>query len=479
MKKGGYLKFLNEDQIKDIHYASLEVLQRTGVKIEDEEILELLAEAGAYVEFDKRRAYLPASLVENMIKKAPSRFTWYGRNPEYFAKMEGKRVHFSPCSSVINVIDLDGNRRRATIEDAENFSRILDAIPYITEGHCMVHPSDVPNDAAHAHIMLAIARNTEKCMRGRVFGADRARDCIKMAEVIAGSKKEMEKRPNLICIVNPVSPLILSRDLLEGMKEYVKRSLPVVIAPEVQSGSTGPVTLAGTLVQHNAETLSGIVVTQILNPGTPVVYGSVSTISDMKTGSIAYGAIEAGMINVCVVQMANYYGIPSRTTGGIGESHQIDIQAGLEGATTLLLSALAGSNYIRDSVGGLGSTMTVSYEKIAIDSEILGMVSRALEGIEVSDETLAVDVINKVGPGGQFLGEDHTLKNFKKEHFLPEILSRVPFDTFIENKKDIRSSARQKIRDILQNHQPAPLDREVEKELRNIVKAVEKRVLSK
>lgn len=243
------------------------------------------------------------------------------------------------------------------------------------------------------------------------------------------------------------------------------------------AGATGPATLTGLLTQQNAEVLSGIVISQLVNLGTPVMYGNVSSIMDIKTGIIALGAIEAGLINLAWAQMSRYYGIPCRGTAGNTDSKISDVQSGYEKALGLLLVALGGTDFVFDAAGSVNSSLAFSYEQMVIDSEILGMVLRAIEGIEVSKGTLAVDLIGEAGPGGHYLSKKHTLEWFRKEHFIPKISDRNPREKW-ENagSKDLRVVARERVKDILDSHQPESLDDDVREELEKIVKEVQKKI---
>jgi trimethylamine---corrinoid protein Co-methyltransferase len=475
---GGILKILSSGQIEEIHNATLQVLEETGCVVLEENCLRLLADAGALVDFKENRAFIPSTLIESSLKKAPSRFTWHGRDPGKNILMEGDKVHYGPVGGSIYVIDLDGNRRPTSIKDAKNFVRIIDSLENIHEGHCMVHPLDVPNETYHVHMMLAMARNTGKPFRGRLMGEKRARDCIKIAEVLAGGSENMRIRPNLACHVNTFSPLCHGKEMTEGLMEYAKAGLPVFICPEVMAGGTGPVSLAGTLVVQNAEVLSGLVIAQLIHPGTPVVYGTVSTIMDFSTMNIAYGAIEQSMLNIASAQMAKFYRIPCRGTAGITDSNLIDIQAGIESATSILCQGLAGINFIHASAGGMEGTVTASYEKLIIDDEIIGRTLRFLRGIDVSEKSLALDVIHEAGPRGNYFAHSHTVENYRKEHFLTRLSQRNKYDVWLKKGENTLSkAAHEKARDILRHHTPRPLEEKMEKELLDILKSVEKREL--
>lgn len=283
---------------------------------------------------------------------------------------------------------------------------------------------------------------------------------------------------------NPVSPLSHGKAQTEMVLEFAKLGLPIHIGPAIQAGATGPVSLAGVLVQQNAEVLSGIVIAQsAAEPGRrpPVVYGAVPALADMRYCSMVYGAAEPALMNVASVQLARYYGLVCRGNGGATEAKTTDAQAGYESGITLLMAALGGANLLTNASGGslepgLGA---ISYEKVIIDNDISGMVSRILNGITVSDNTLALDVISRVGPGGHFLGQEHTREFFKKEHFVPEISDRRAPESWVKaGSKDIREVARERAKQILKEHVPPPLDKTVKEELLTIVKEVEKRELA-
>lgn len=478
--RGGQLRLLTSDELYEIHLATLEILERVGVKVLEQKALRMLREAGAYIDIEEKIARIPQYLVEEAVKKAPSGFTLFGRGSGYKLRLEDKRVYFSMQGTGVNVLDLEtGKRRDSTLMDLENFFRLADALKNIHHTTVTVKPRDVPDAVAHVYELLVGFKNTTKTVDGYTYGEDIAMDTIRMASAVAGGEEELKKRPMLLGFHNPVSPLQHSENLTEGLMVYARYRQPVLIASEAQAGVTAPVTLAGLLTQQNAEILSGIVIAELANPGAPVLYGTVSTVMDMKTGNIALGAVEAGLINVATAQLAHYYGLPSRGTGGTTDSKIPDIQAGFEKALTLMMAALAGINFVYDAAGSLESTLTASYEQAVIDNEVCGMVSRALRGIEISDGTLAIDIIKDVGSGGHYLAQRHTLEYFRKEHYLPTIIINREKREIWEKagSKDLWEVAREEAKRILREHQPEPLDRDVEEELKKIVKEVERREL--
>jgi len=479
--RGGQLKILSSEQIYDIHMATLDILQHTGVLVHEPTALRLLKDAGAEVDEKKELACIPPHLIEEAMRKAPRRFTLYAREPKYNVKIEDRKVYFEPMIGRKNILDAEtGVTRSTTLQDVASLVRLADAMEnymILHSGAMMPHIEGVPDEVAHVHGYLVSLRNAEKIVKGTGRGRRKAQDCIKMAAVLAGGEDELRKKPNMFTTCNPISPLQHGRDQTEGIIEYARHMLPVDITAEVQAGATSPVTLAGSLAVQNAEVLSGVLIAQLASPGAPVFYGTCGSIMDLRTGMIALGAVEAGLINAASVQMAQYYGIPCRGTGGATEAKTLDIQAGYEKAITLLMAALAGANCIFYP-GVLEFALTISLESLYIDNEICGMVYRALRGIQVDDSTLATEVVEKAGAGGHFLGQKHTLEHLKAEQYIPIISDRESREMWeSKGKRDLRDVAKERVKEVLKEHQPKPLDSTVEDELTRIVKEVEKREL--
>lgn len=487
--RGGQLKILSRDQIRDVHYATLDVLQHTGVVVHSGEALKVLDGAGADVDYKKERAWIPPHLVEEAIRKTPHGFKLCGRNPKKYCKFEGNRVYFCVAGGPPYVLDLNGKRRRATVKDFENFVKLTDALENIDMAgagiHGMVEENGLPEAVQRAHEFLRTLRNTDKpcglLQAGR--GKDQAMDSIKLACVVMGDLKKLRRNPMTRCHVNPVSPLTLPKELTESAIVYARHGLPIHFGSEVLASATGPATLAGTLVQQNAENLSGVVVAQFAaNPQhrPPILYGCISGILDPRTAVPALGSPEAGLINAASAQMAKYYGMASRGIGGYTESKIPDAQAGYESMMTMLMAALAGTNFIYASGALEPGVLSISYEKYVLDNEMIGIVRRILNGICVTDETLAVNIINEVGPGGHYLAQKHTIKFMTKEQYFPTIFDRKRYERWVQSdSKDIREAARNRARKILKEHQPEPMDKDIEKNLQKIMRQIEKREIRK
>lgn len=474
--EGGMLGVLDQGQIEAIHQTTMELLEGTGVVIQEETALSLLRDLGAKVDFEQQRVRFPTWLMEKLLKQCPDRFTWYARDPHKTVQFEGTKVCFGPAAGAVNVLDSEGRRRPSTIQDAYDFCRLIDALDFVEEGHCVVYPTDVIPGTAHAHMLAAMAKYSSKPFRGRPRGREESLDSIRFAELLVGGREELKRRPIMFANINPVSPLQHAREMVEGTLEFARAGLPVCFSPQVQAGTTGPATLAGTLVQHNAEVLSGIAIAQAVNPGVAVMYGCVTSVSDMRTGGFAYGAVEGAMLNVASTQLARFYHVPSRATSGFTESKTLDMQCGMESMMTNLMVCFSGVNYIQGAAGGLESSLTASYEKMVIDNEALGMIARAMRGIAVDGESLASDLIASVGPGGHYLAEPHTRKYFRREILVPQLIDRLPYEAWRSGgSMDMVQRAWEKVQSILGSHQPRLLEPALEREIDQLVAEIEAR----
>lgn len=466
---GQYLEVLTQDQIRQIHETAARVLEEVGLWLPHQEILGIFRDAGAWVDFDKQIVRLPPALVEDNIRNFPAGFQWHARNPLNSIAVDSSRTHFSFPDSAIHIIDLEGNRRPGTTEDGEDICRLCDALPEMAIASTGVTPPILEAGQLEAwHTKTMFSQSSKP-----VFGVCRSEACshmiLRMAEAVADCCDLPMGELPLAIIMNPVSPLLNTPEQLAGMLVYLRLGLPISISPEVQAGATGPATLAGTLVQQTAEFLGHAVLAQIIHPGTPVIYGTVSSVFDMKKLILPYGAPEADLLAIATVQIARHYSIPARTTGGSSDANTLGVQAGVDGLMSTLLSILAGSAFVLHGAGELENTLAISYEKILLDEEIIRMSRRIARGIEVTPETLGFDVIKEVGPRGDFLGTDHTLKHFRNEQFMPELMVREKFDVWDDaGRKRAEERAHDKARDLLESYEPEPLPEPIAEELEGI-----------
>ncbi|HID90637.1 TPA: hypothetical protein EYP44_01600 [Candidatus Bathyarchaeota archaeon] len=472
------LSLLSDDQLCDIYLASVEVLERVGLEAGEERALEVLEEAGADVERRSGLVRIPEHLVREAVKSAPSRVTLCGRTADRDVKVEGKRVFFGAGANALYVLDPSTGRvREATTQDCVNAAILADALENI---HCylsLVSPQDVPPEGVD-RVKCAIAlKNTTKHFFHDAQGREGAEDQIRMAAAVVGGIEELRRRPLLSLAPCVTSPLRWGKDALEVLIAMAEHGLPQIISSEPMSGATSPASLAGSLVQQCAEVIGGLVIAQLVSRGTPVLVCTLPTIMDMRTGNIAMGSVEMGLMCAAMAQIMRRHGIPYVGSGGMADSKVMDEQAAYEKAMTCLLAALAGTNLIHLSAGMLEAILTFGYEQLVIDDEIIGMVMRAMQGIQVDDVLLAVDVIERVGPGGHFLAQDHTRRLFRREHFIPSLTDRrTRKDWERSGSLDIVARARGRVDEILRSHRPEPLERSVREEIDRIAKEAQRRL---
>ncbi len=472
----GRIEVLTKDELYDVHMATLEVLERTGVVIENDEALKILDQSGAPVDYKKRLVRVPQYMVKEAVKKAPTRITLASRDGKHDMKLEGSKTYFGTLGCPPNMLDLEnGKKRLMTKADLEGLARVADALEHVDYFHIMGAPQDVPAEVCDLHRWDATIRNTSKhIVGGTVYTKENLPYLIKMLCSVAGSEEDLRKQPFVTGVECPVAPLWHGDRQISLTIEFAKHKLPIAIYSEPQAGGTSPVTLAGTLVVTNAEVLSGLVATQFVSPGAPVLYCSVATIMDMRTGNIAFGSPETALLTAATTQMARYYQIPNIGPGGRTDSKIPDEQASYEKSIGALMSALAGVN-LSGMAGLLDSNLLASSEQLVIDNEIIGRVKRVAKGFDVTDDTLATDIIDKVGPRGVFLAQRHTRDYLQKEHYMPILGDRRSYDGWTKDgAKDIREVARAKAKEILATHKPEQLENDVEKELVAIVSEAEK-----
>jgi trimethylamine--corrinoid protein Co-methyltransferase len=473
------LKVLTDEQVYRIHQAALEILWNTGVLVKAPAARVLLRQAGALADEETMLCRIPRYVVEGALKRAPSSFIVYARNPKYDVHVSTRSLHYEPMIGRLNCYDYaTGTTHRTTLEDVGHLVKISDALPsyhLLHSGAIMPQIAGVPVRATHVHGYLASVRNSSKVIKATSRERILAEDCLRMVAAVAGGEAELRKKPFTFTTDNPVAPLQHDRDQTEGALEFAKWGLPIDVTSEPQAGATSPVTLAGLLAQQTADVISGITIVQLANPGNPVWYGTCGSIMDMRVGRIAIGAIEMGLINVASAQIAHSYNIPCRGTASATDSKLLDIQAGYEKATVLTMAVLGGVNKIFYP-GTMEGALTVSKESLVIDDEIVGSLYHVMEGINVSTATLALDVIHRVGPSGHYLGQRHTMQFLKQEQFIPPLGDRLTRENWERaGSKGVADRAHERVEQIIAEHPVDPLDAKVEAELERIVQEVEAR----
>jgi trimethylamine--corrinoid protein Co-methyltransferase len=456
--EGGQYRPLSQADVHLIHTSALDILEKAGVEVNSPKALELLAEAGARLDRSTSRAWLSRSMVEDAIASAPSQVTLCGRQPEHDLRLEGRRVHLGTGGTAIYALDLQGEKHLSTLQDCRRIPRLVNALENVHFIVLPVYPNDLERDVVDVNRFYAGLSNSSKHIMGGMYTMQGAMDVIRMGEIIAGGPQALRERPILSFITLIISPLTVDKQYGDIMIEVARKGIPIAVPSEPQTGSTSPVTLAGNLTMFAADTLTGVTLTQLANPGAPVLCGYVGTITDMRSMGYLSGAVEAGLLNAGAAQLAQSWEIPFYATAGMSDSKLIDAQTGYESAMTTLMAALSGANYIHDAAGLMEFAMVASYEKYVVDNEIIGMAMRAVHGIQVTPATIGAEVIQAVGPGGHFLTEDHTMRYLRSEFFFPRISDREPRENWeAEGASNTRQRARQRAQELLDSHQPLPL----------------------
>jgi len=464
------LQLLSKEDIEKIHFSAIRILEKTGVMFDNKEALKIFNENGFEVNFEKKIVKINEEAIKEAIIKAPSKIIIYDRNGKEALFLEENNVYYNPGSAAINILDIETNIiRKPTSKDLENFSILVDSLPYIHAQSTALIVSDVPKIISDRYRLYIILKNAIKPIITGAFTIDGLHDMVKMINVITNGK--IREKPIAIFDVCPSPPLMWSEITSQNLIDCARYMVPAEIVPMPLSGATSPVTLAGTIVQHTAEALSGIVLSQIVNPKAPIIYGGSPAIFDMRYGTTPMGAIETIMIDCSYSLIGKYYGLPTHAYLGLSDSKIVDVQAGFESSIGIILGALTGINII-SGPGMIDFESCQSMEKLVIDNEICGMALRLIKGIDVTEDSLAISLIEEIGSGGQFLTSKHTLEWFKKELFIPsEIIDRLERKAWIEkNQKDCIQRARKIVEKILKENKPKRLEPEKEKELNRIIK---------
>ena len=467
------LSILSESEIEAIHSSSIRILERVGCSVNSPRVVRLLVDAGAMVDSERKTVKVPQSLVEDCLLKHPRSFALRAKVKENDLLIGSDRIYAHPTGGCLNVLDAGtGSVRVGTTADVKVLTRLIDALDNIHECEMLVFAGDAPQRVRDVHTVATMLRNTTKICGFTPYNDRNLEYVIRLAAAVVGGDEELRKRPIISFGASPTSPLELTEDVADQFVRAANFGLPVGVLPCPLAGGTSPVTLAGTLVQQNVEFLICHVIVQLINPGNPVFYCARPMCMDMRTG-LSAEQVEFGLMSAASVQLAAHYKVPSDVYGLASDSKVLDEQAAFEKSTIGLLPALAGADFL-SGAGSLGGD-TASSEQLVIDNEILGLIFRAVRGIGVNPETLAEDVIEKIGPGGHYLGAEHTRRYYTSEHYIPELCDRSARADWEKAKsKDIVVRARDKANKILKDHSIEPLDRDVEKELQKILSEANK-----
>lgn len=466
-------RLLMNSQISDLHSSALEILQRVGVRVDNMYLLKKLDEVGADIDYEKRLVKLPPYIVEEFIRKVPSHYVMGGRTPKSDLFVGGGKAYARTNTGCDHIIDMDtGEWREATEKDAIDAVILQDALENVNFCGSWLHSSDEPPESRDVYTLEIMLENTEKHIFAQPYSPEAFRAMIDMAKVVVG-EDGLKWRPLISVFVAPTSPLVFSEQNTQYLIDGVEHGIPLVPCTTPISGISGPITLAGQVVLPHAEILACATMAEMLKPGAPVAYTPRPNTMDMRTIQVLWGSIEFALAAVALVQLGRHIGFP--VDFHIGTDSMVpDGQAAIEKTMGTVLAFLVKTDTITGA-GFVEAIKTASFEQLVIDNEILAIGKRIAEGIDVNVETIALDVIEKVGPGGNFLKMEHTRKHYQKEHFIPSILKRDVRSVWEETgAKDLAETAKEKVKMILKEHEPLALDKDIQKELRSILNRVRK-----
>ncbi len=457
---------LSQDQVERLHYASLEILDRTGVRLYHQPALDLLAKAGVKIS-DGNRVRIPPGLVEWALGVAPKRMVLCDRHGKRVMPLERNNVFYGTGSDCPSVLDhRTGQRRRGTVKDIEEATLVCDALSNIDFLMSFCIASDLPQETADRHQMRAMLMNSNKPILFVTTEFPGTADVIKMMEIVAGGAEEFRRNPSAALYINVTGSLRHNGEALEKLLFMAERGLPTTYTPVSLRGVSGPVTAAGSIALANAGELVGVVLAQLKREGAPVILtGGVNDMLDMRTTVDSYGAPEN---RVALVELAHRYNLPIFGLAGCSDSKIPDEQAAAEAAFSLILESMAGAQMMHD-VGYLEGGMCNSIEQVVICDELINYVKRFMQGLVVNEETLALDVIDQIGPDGDFLASDHTRSHYKEDWY-PKLFDRKNFDMWVAaGEKTLRQRAKERVDQILAKHRPEPLPADVQKAIDEIV----------
>ena len=462
---------LTEEDIETIDDASIHILENTGVAVYERQSLDILEENGAHIDRSTSIVRVPERLVRECMDGLPGSITLAGRDDSKSLTLGSGEPMFLSSLQGVEVLDHEtGEIRPSVLSDVAMFARIVDYLENVDIYGVTVVAHDVPGEIHYLKELATAVENTGKHVIHSCRGRGMTKGFIRIAETVSGGSDALAKRPAVSFYGCPVSPLQLDRPSTEAMVECAKAGMPFTALSAAMAGESSPMPLAGTLALLNAEILASAVTCQLFNPGTPVIYGSASSIMDMRTGVMALGAPERAIINTSTVELAHHYGMPSWSSGLTTDAKMPGDQAMMEKVMTCLPLLLAGSDIIIGPAM-LSSAMMYSPEQLVVDNETVGALRRIKKGMAVDSKTIALESIRQAGPGGAFLGMRQTLEFFRSDVWIPALTDRNVFENWKKGgERDLRDSAKEMVRSILSNHTPQELDAERRREIDGVMK---------
>ncbi len=471
------LRVFEKDDLEAIHGATLKVLKETGVLVNSEDALRLLERKGLAVDKKTRIVKMPEQVVMEAVKNCRKNFKWHARSEKNTIDVVDGKTKIGPGAECVYYLDPETDMVRSpTLTDGINCCRLLDALDSARIAYVPVYLSDVPEKARRAVSLVAGLINSSKCTLGGSADAADVELSLRLGEAILGDREKLRKTPLFCGYVDPISPLCHEHTMLEALLGYSRMDMPVFVTVMALAGGTAPVSLAGLLVQQNAEVLSAVVIASCVTKAPKIIYGSVSCPLDMRTGISATGAPEFSLIGAGAIQLAKYYGLPSNM-GVQSDSKVADGQTAYEKTISAMTAILTGADFADLFLGSTEAFNTFSPVQLMIDDEIASNVYRIASGVEVNKETLSIEVIGRAGPMGSFLKQRDTILRFRKEHLAPKLSDRFPREKWsTSGGKDAKLRAKERIIELLSSHTPEPLETEVKKNLDGILREYSKSI---
>jgi len=461
------LTLLSKEEVELIHEYSLKVLEEVGIKIEDDKVLEMLRRQG--LEVKDKKVIIPSYIVKEALSKCPREIVLYDRDGKPYHILGKGETLFNPGSAAIKILDYGSMEPRSpTLQDLKKLAIIVDALEHIRAQSTALVPSDVPVEVRDLVRLYPILKYSKKPIVTGAFSIEGLHYMVKALSIIV---EDVSKKPIAIFDVCPSPPLHWSKIAIRNLVDGAKYRIPLEIIAMPQIGATGPVTIAGSLVQHNAEVLSAITIAQLVSPGTPIIYGGSPSTFEMRYGTSLITGIEALLLVTGYVDMAKYYQLPVHAYVALSDSKFIDYQAGIETMLGALIAVIRGID-VASGPGMLEYESVQSLEKLVLDNDACGIALRYMKGFEISDETLAFNIIKNVGPGGHFLTQKHTVKYMRKELYMPKVLDRTSRGLGIVH---LLKKAHDRVNDILKKHSPLMLDEDLERNLYEYLNSITKK----
>lgn len=471
------VKILDDHQIEKIHLKTLEIIDNTGVYVPHEEILSKFESYGAIVDSSSKIVKIPSSLVMELVSKAGKSFTMYGRDLSKTAEFGvGKRNYNSSAGQAFWIDNIGDPRRRTTLSDVTEATRLGDALEQITIPGAMSDPLEIPVEWRCVEVALEMIKNTDKPITFWFNDRGSAKYLMDLLIALRGDEKNAQKYPLFYPLFEPISPLSFPFNGIDLLFETARLNLPVHIGPMAQMGVSAPATVVGTLAQENAEILAAICITQLIREGMPVCYGGICHAFDMMAAQIIFGGPEQAIFSIAMSQMGKFYGFPVYINAGLTDSKKLDAQAGLESGITLSLGIASGAD-IFGHMGICGTDQGTSLDILVMQSEIISYLESTNRTINFDDDVFATDLISEVGPKGTFLNKLHTVKNIRKELWFPTLLDRENYDSWLKTgPTDMEERCRNRKKELLTKHEPTHLDDDVKNDLEKIIEDAKRNI---